>query len=55
MSNLRKGGKWNTNSRNLEKTMDYVERDKREEEAPLIEAGYQNHLVDDEILFTQEQ
>ena len=36
----------------LAKTMDYLERDKREEESPLIEATYQNHLVDDEILFT---
>ena len=35
--------------------MDYLEWDKREEEAPLIEATYQNHLVDDERLFTQEQ
>ena len=39
----------------LENTMDYLEWDKREEEAPLIEETYQNHLVDDEILFTQEQ
>ena len=39
----------------LEKTMDYLERDKREEEAPLIEATYQNHLLDDEVLFTQQQ
>ena len=39
----------------LEKTMDYLERAKREEESPLIEATYQNHLVDDEIFFTREQ
>ena len=39
----------------LAKNMDYLERAKREEEAPLIEATYQNHLVDDEIFFTQEQ
>ena len=35
--------------------MDFLERDKIEEESPLIEATYQNHLVDDEIFFTQEQ
>ena len=38
----------------LPKSMDYLERAKREEEAPLIEEAYQNHLVDDEILFMQE-
>ena len=36
----------------LAKTMDYLERAKREEDSPIIEATYQNHLVDDEILFT---
>ena len=39
----------------LEKTRDYLERAKREEEAPLIEAAYQKHLVDDEIFFQQRQ
>jgi len=39
----------------LAKTMDYLERAKREEEAPLIEAAYQKHLVDDEIFFEQQQ
>ena len=39
----------------LAKTMDYLERTKREEEAPLIEATYQKHLLDDEIFFTQQQ
>ena len=39
----------------LAKTMDYLERAKREEEAPLIEAAYQKHLLDDEIFFTQQQ
>ena len=37
----------------LAKTMDYLERAKREEETHLIEASYQKHLVYDEILFTQ--
>jgi len=39
----------------LAKTMDYLERAKREEEAPLIDAAYQKHLVDDEIFFEQQQ
>ena len=38
----------------LAKTMDYLEMDKREEETHLIEAAYQNHLVDDEIFFEQQ-
>ena len=38
----------------LEKTMDYLERAKIEEETHLIEATYQNHLVDDEIFFEQQ-
>ena len=39
----------------LAKTVDYLERAKREEESPLIEAAYQKHLLDDEIFFTQQQ
>ena len=35
----------------LAKTMDYLERTKRQEETHLIEAFYQKHLVDDEIFF----
>ncbi|KAJ4975686.1 hypothetical protein NE237_000792 [Protea cynaroides] len=39
----------------LAKTMDYMERAKREEEAPLIEAAYQQRLVEEEILNEREQ
>ncbi|KAJ4982275.1 hypothetical protein NE237_033112 [Protea cynaroides] len=39
----------------LAKTMDYMERAKREEEAPLIEAAYQKRLVEEEILHEREQ
>ncbi|KAI4300137.1 hypothetical protein L6164_033548 [Bauhinia variegata] len=39
----------------LAKTMDYLERAKREEAAPLIEASYQNRLVEEKILHEHEQ
>ncbi|XP_042507593.1 eukaryotic translation initiation factor 3 subunit A-like [Macadamia integrifolia] len=39
----------------LAKTMDYMERAKREEEAPLIEAVYKQRLVGEEILHEREQ
>ncbi|KAI4349281.1 hypothetical protein L6164_009890 [Bauhinia variegata] len=39
----------------LAKTMDYLERAKREEAAPLIEAAYQNRLVEERILHEHEQ
>eukprot|EP00252_Welwitschia_mirabilis_P011385 TRINITY_DN2560_c0_g2_i1.p1 TRINITY_DN2560_c0_g2~~TRINITY_DN2560_c0_g2_i1.p1 ORF type:complete len:988 (-),score=247.89 TRINITY_DN2560_c0_g2_i1:58-3021(-) len=39
----------------LAKTMDYLERARREEEAPLIEAAYQKRLVDDKLFFEQQQ
>jgi len=39
----------------LEKARDYLERAKREEEAPLIEAAYQKCLVDDELFFQYRQ
>ncbi|CAA6658654.1 unnamed protein product [Spirodela intermedia] len=39
----------------LARTMDYMERAKREEEAPLIEAAYQQRLVEEQILHEQEQ
>ncbi|XP_042520473.1 eukaryotic translation initiation factor 3 subunit A-like [Macadamia integrifolia] len=39
----------------LAKTMDYMERAKREEEASLIEAAYQKRLVEEEILHEHEQ
>jgi translation initiation factor 3 subunit A len=39
----------------LSKTMDYLERAKREEERPLIEAAHQKRLVDDEIFYAQQQ
>ncbi|CAM6120590.1 unnamed protein product [Calypogeia fissa] len=39
----------------LSKTMDYLERAKREEERPLIEAAYQKRLVDDEVFYAQQQ
>ncbi|KAK9102806.1 hypothetical protein Sjap_020060 [Stephania japonica] len=37
------------------KTMDYLERAKREEQAPLIEAAYQTHLIEEKILHEHEQ
>lgn len=37
------------------KTMDYLERAKREEAAPLIEAAYQQRLVEERILHEREQ
>ncbi|XP_077222344.1 eukaryotic translation initiation factor 3 subunit A-like [Tasmannia lanceolata] len=39
----------------LAKTMDYLERAKREEEAPLIEAAFQQRLVEEKILHEREQ
>ncbi|XP_043699412.1 eukaryotic translation initiation factor 3 subunit A-like [Telopea speciosissima] len=39
----------------LAKTLDYMERAKREEEAPMIEAAYQKRLVEEEILHEREQ
>ncbi|KAL2628888.1 hypothetical protein R1flu_013574 [Riccia fluitans] len=39
----------------LAKTMDYLERAKREEERPLIEAAYQRRLADDEVFYAQQQ
>lgn len=39
----------------LAKTMDYLERAKREEAAPLIEAAYQQRLVEERILHEREQ
>ncbi|XP_077214480.1 eukaryotic translation initiation factor 3 subunit A-like [Tasmannia lanceolata] len=39
----------------LAKTMDYLERAKREEEAPLIEAAFQERLVEEKILHEREQ
>ncbi|RWR88728.1 eukaryotic translation initiation factor 3 subunit A-like protein [Cinnamomum micranthum f. kanehirae] len=37
------------------KTMDYMERARREEETPLIEAAYQQRLVEEKILHEREQ
>lgn len=39
----------------LAKQMDHLERAKREEEAPLIEAAYQQRLVEERILHEREQ
>ncbi|KAF8396847.1 hypothetical protein HHK36_018482 [Tetracentron sinense] len=39
----------------LAKTMDYMERAKREEAAPLIEAAFQQRLVEEKILHEHEQ
>ncbi|XP_031475809.1 eukaryotic translation initiation factor 3 subunit A [Nymphaea colorata] len=39
----------------LAKTMDYLERAKREEESPLIEEAYKQRLKDDEIFFERQQ
>lgn len=39
----------------LAKTMDYLERAKREEESPLIEEAYKQCLKDDEIFFERQQ
>ncbi|KAK9270291.1 hypothetical protein L1049_025869 [Liquidambar formosana] len=39
----------------LAKTMDYLERAKREESAPLIEAAFQQRLVEEKVLHEQEQ
>lgn len=39
----------------LAKTMDYLERAKREEAAPLIEAAYQQRLVEERVLHENEQ
>ncbi|XP_054781160.1 eukaryotic translation initiation factor 3 subunit A [Prosopis cineraria] len=39
----------------LAKTMDYLERAKREEAAPLIEAAYQKRLVEEKLLHEREQ
>ncbi|KAK9148515.1 hypothetical protein Scep_007272 [Stephania cephalantha] len=37
------------------KTMDYLERAKREEQAPLIDAAYQKRLVEEKVLHEHEQ
>lgn len=39
----------------LAKTMDYLERAKREEAAPLVEAAYQQRLVEERALHEHEQ
>ncbi|KAF5202802.1 Eukaryotic translation initiation factor 3 subunit a [Thalictrum thalictroides] len=39
----------------LAKTMDYMERAKREEEAPLIEEAFQKRLMEEKVLHEQEQ
>lgn len=39
----------------LAKTMDYLERAKREEAAPLIEAAFQQRLVEEKALHEYEQ
>jgi translation initiation factor 3 subunit A len=39
----------------LVKTMDYLERAKREEAAPLIEAAFQQRLVEEKALHEHEQ
>lgn len=39
----------------LAKTMDYLERAKREEAAPLIESAFQHHLVEEKILHERNQ
>lgn len=39
----------------LAKTMDYLERAKREESAPLIDAAYQRRLVEERVLHEREQ
>lgn len=39
----------------LVKTMDYLERAKREEAAPLIEADYKRRLAEEEALHEHEQ
>lgn len=39
----------------LAKTMDYLERAKREEAAPLIEAAFQRRLVEEKVLHEREQ
>ena len=39
----------------LAKTMDYMERARREEESPLIDAAYQQRLVEEKILHEREQ
>lgn len=39
----------------LGKTMDYLERAKREEAAPLIEAAFQHRLEEERVLHEREQ
>jgi broad-specificity NMP kinase len=39
----------------LAKTMDYLERAKRQEEAPLIDQAFQKRLEEEKILHEQEQ
>lgn len=39
----------------LAKTMDYLERAKREESAPLVEAAFQQHLVEEAAIHEREQ
>jgi len=39
----------------LAKTMDHLERAKREEAAPLIDAAYQQRLVEERVLHEREQ
>jgi translation initiation factor 3 subunit A len=39
----------------LAKTMDYLERAKRQEEAPLVEQAFQKRQEEEKILYEQEQ
>lgn len=39
----------------LAKTMDYLERAKREEEAELIESAFQQRLIEERVLHEHEQ
>ena len=55
MSSSERGRKWRRNYGNWLKTMDYLERAKREEAAPLIEAAFQQRLVEEKALHEYQQ
>ncbi|XP_073150120.1 eukaryotic translation initiation factor 3 subunit A-like [Henckelia pumila] len=52
---LREKQEMEKKSQKLAKTMDHLERAKREEAAPLIEAAFQRRLVEEEAMHTHEQ
>lgn len=52
---VRERQEWEKRLQKLGKTMDHLERAKREEAAPLIEAAFQRRLTEEKVLHEHEQ